>query len=145
MRGATIGAIERGVGGPGGALRVQLRREALVGVEMKHPGMAQRQVGLRVGALRGEGLERVGEDPRAGGPRDGLRAVGRTGVEHDDVVAPPQRGEAGGQGPLLVEREHEDREHQRFSDSAAYRSAMNHRIHQRETTAGFASGNSTPA
>src|SRR6185437_453878 len=78
----------------------ELRRRALVGIELEDPVAA---AGFDA-VIAAPALERPGafDDLVGGGARDGRRPVGAAVEQDDDLVAESHRGEAGGEIRLLI-------------------------------------------
>src|SRR5262249_2799507 len=94
-----------------GDARDELRRHALVGVDVEDPGMAERDVGEPPILVRGPVVERALRHRRSARAGDLDGAVPRHRVVNVDVVRPRHGVEAARQVLLLVFRQDQDRDH----------------------------------
>ena len=82
-----------------------------VGIQMEDARMPELDGQVGMVALLGEVIKRMTEQPRSGRAGNLRGPVGRSRVEHDDIIAAGHRRQAGRQLTLLVESQDEDGEH----------------------------------
>lgn len=96
-----------GVGGDCQHFVTQVRRGDLVRIRRIDPVMLEFDFRQAIHALAVLGVVGALEDAGACCPGDFDRAVAAEGIEHDDIVAPVQRCQAGWQVGLFVQRHDE--------------------------------------
>ena len=100
----------------GAALGREFGSEPFIGVQVENPWVPKCDVAHRPVALLGETHKRVSHDVRARGSRNVKSCVGAARVENDDVVAPRDRFDTGGQAALLIASQDQDGETHHCAD-----------------------------